>query len=114
MSAPESSDEALHEYVEVEIAVAELPNAAREQTLRSTLEELPGIQSVRVDGARVFLAYEPVRIVKSEIEAHLRRAGFIVEEVAVAAASPVVDATAPHPAAGHSETRPDEVPPPRA
>jgi copper chaperone CopZ len=97
MSATDSAD-ALHEYVDVEIRVAGLKDPTREKELRKELEKLNGVQSVRVDGANVFVSYEPVVVVKAEIEDHLRAAGFQIEEVAVASESPVVDATAGNPA----------------
>jgi hypothetical protein len=95
MSATESADAALHEYVEVEIRVRGLEDPTRDKALREELEKLEGVQSVRVDGANVFVSYEPVTVVKAEIEEHLRASGFQIEELAVASESPVVDATTP-------------------
>ncbi len=88
-----SAKAALHEFVEVEIVVPELANPAREQALRAALDQLPGIESIQVEGTKLLLTYEPVRVFQVDIEEHLRKAGFAVEETAVASASPVLDAT---------------------
>jgi hypothetical protein len=94
MSATDSAEVALHEFVDVEIHVEGLDNPKQEKAVRMALEDLDGVQQVRFDGGNISISYEPVRVTKAEIEEYLRGAGFQAVELAVASASPVLDATA--------------------
>lgn len=81
-----------HEFVDAEISVAGLETPADEQTLNAALNELDGIENLRISPGKVAVEYDPLLITKIKIGEVISKAGFRVVEVESGLASPISDA----------------------
>lgn len=81
-----------HEYVDAEISVAGLETPADEQALNAALNELDGIENLRISPGKVAVEYDPLLITKIKIGEAISKAGFRVVEVESGLASPISDA----------------------
>ena len=86
------ADADLHEFVDAEFQVEGVGSATAEADLLAALDGRDGIRRVRLNDDKLFVEYEPVRIVKRQIIDALGAAGFRVKEIGHSQASPVVDA----------------------
>lgn len=71
MNAPSSPS-----LEELDLAIANLDFPEQERQLRTLLEKLPGIRSVRIQEQGALIQYNPVGTGKDQILAALRQSGF--------------------------------------
>ena len=91
-TSADSSDDPLHEFVDVEISVPDCKGPAREAELAATLQRFPGVRSFSLAAGKVAMTYEPVFVTKHELIEAIRTAGFHVDHVESSSSSPVSDA----------------------
>lgn len=85
-----SSTEALHDFMEEEIKIDGLENAAREKDLGTALQSLDGVRNVTVSSGTVSVTYDPTAISAKEIHARIRQEGFTPGEREIAPSAPPI------------------------
>ena len=87
--SPSSADD-LHDFMEEEIKIDGLENAAREKDLSTALQNLDGVRNVTIASGKVSITYDPTAISAKEIHAHIRQAGFTPGAREIAPSAPPI------------------------
>ena len=81
---------ALHELVQIEIAVPNL-DIPGEQKLQEALHKIQGIEMMAVADSKVKASYDPTRVTAAELRAAIEREGFTAAESDVERTSPLAE-----------------------
>lgn len=90
--SPAAREEALHEFVDATLTLAEPLTPTQEQTLRDALGNVSGVKNVHILQQKIAVHYDPLETAREKITRAIASAGLRIAEAETTPSSPLTDA----------------------